>query len=336
MELFSEIGLNGKQIVIYSYLLENNRATIQEMQGKVNYSYAVILKNLKILEARGLISKERGKKPIVFFKNDILSSISRIIVSKFDRLSDSLKNLNEEVIRHQSSMGVCLKEIPFYHFSDLHQGFNHLHDLINNATMEIYLSSLPPHLLKNLEISLNSAYKRGVHISMYYSPRDFDEINYLVTITDLLKKVGMNLVETKEKICQLIRFNDVTANSGVILVDSKYLNTIIFKDEEIYHFDGFYSPHFVNQIKDMWKIKTVIKRLELTYPTPHQRVLDTIKSKGNLKTRNISEYTGISGSRLRGILDFLVEKGAIQEETITGEQAGRPMKVYAVIEEEVG
>ena len=108
-----------------------------------------------------------------------------------------------------------------------------------------------------LIFSLYDAYLRGVSIKIYFSLLDFDSYpNYFEDITNILKRIRVELIQTKEKTCQLIRYNDDIVNMGNILLDEFYLNSIIFNEDEVYHFDGFKGP-FAKQAKNMLEIKFI-------------------------------------------------------------------------------
>jgi predicted transcriptional regulator len=194
------------------------------------------------------------------------------------------------------------------------------------------MSSLPPYLIKKLEGVLYDAFMKGIDITLFFSKEDFLEIkDYFEKITDILSRVSLKIIEIEEKTCQNVRYNDIIVNSGLILIDEAYFNSILFKDDEIFHFDGFFSSNFVEMSKKMLKIKTVKKNVKLDYPTYVNNVLETLKEKRAFKTDELSKETKIGGSKLKEILDFLVNEGKVERYS-SSEGRGRPAIYYSLIE----
>jgi hypothetical protein len=108
------------------------------------------------------------------------------------------------------------------------------------------------------------------------------------------------------------------------------LNSIVFKEDIAFHFDGFRSP-FAKQAKNYLEVLTVVKRIEIEYPEPIKKILDTIKESKMIKTRDLSSKSKTGGAKLNEILDFLLDEGLIEESMIKGEQAGRPKRVFSVV-----
>jgi len=108
------------------------------------------------------------------------------------------------------------------------------------------------------------------------------------------------------------------------------LNSIVFKEDEAYHFDGFRSP-FAKQAKNYLEVLTVVKRIEIEYLEPIKKILNTIKETKMIKTRDLSSKSKIGGAKLKEILEFLVNEGLIEETIIKAEKAGRPKRVYSLI-----
>jgi len=79
-------------------------------------------------------------------------------------------------------------------------------------------------------------------------------------------------------------------------------------------------------------VLTIIKRIELEYPEPIKKILDTIKETKMIKTRDLSSKSKTGGAKLREILEFLIDEGLIEETVLKGEKAGRPKRIYSVIE----
>lgn len=76
--------------------------------------------------------------------------------------------------------------------------------------------------------------------------------------------------------------------------------------------------------------KTVIKSVERN-PNLIQNMLDLIRSKPEIKTRELGIQTKLTGSKLREILEYLVKEKLIEEDINHGE-VGRPKRVYSIIE----
>ena len=62
---------------------------------------------------------------------------------------------------------------------------------------------------------------------------------------------------------------------GNILIDENYLNSIIFKEDNTYHIDGFRGP-FAKQAKKMLEVKTVKNKIKIVYPNSIKKVLIVI------------------------------------------------------------
>ncbi|GAH88941.1 unnamed protein product, partial [marine sediment metagenome] len=166
----------------------------------------------------------------------------------------------------------CIRDVSFYHYSNLSLAFENYYILIENTLHEIIMSSLPISLLKRLEPALYQAFMRGVQIRLYFSDLDFEKYpNYLEEVTNTLKRTGTEIIQTKEKACQLIRFNDEIVNMGHILIDEDYLNSVIFKEDDVFQVDGFRGP-FAKQAKKMLEIKTIEKRIKIGYPRSFKEV----------------------------------------------------------------
>jgi hypothetical protein len=239
--------------------------------------------------------------------------------------------LDEELKIQESVMGRCVRDISFYHYSNLSLAFENYYTLIENTLHEINMSSLPISLLKRLEPALYQPFMRGVQIRLYFSDLDFEKYpNYLEEITNTLKRTGTEIIQTKERTCQSIRFNDEIVNMGHILIDEDYLNSVIFKEDDVFQVDGFRRP-FAKQAKKMLEIKTVEKRIKIGYPRSFKEVLGVIDERNMIKTRDLSKSSGIGGTKLKEILNYLVREGVIKEH-IKSEGVRRPGKYYSIVD----
>ena len=247
----------------------------------------------------------------------------RHILNKINKLAEDI-----EVI--ESEKGLCTRNITFYHHSDINTGTEYVYKLIEKSKNEVIFSSLPLSLLKNFESALHSAYLEGADIKLYYSKSDFETINnYFEKTTAILKNLNLKLIETNEKTCRLVRFNDLLVNEGVILADD-YFNAVLFIDDAFFHFNGFYMPNTVQGVKRMLNAKSVIKQVELN-PEPVQSIIDIIKENEAIKTKDLSSEVKLGGAKLRELLDFLISKGIIEEEIVNNGKPGRPKRVYTIV-----
>jgi sugar-specific transcriptional regulator TrmB len=325
-----ELGLSEIQIRIYNYLLTHKFGNINDIKEELNYSYTQVHHNLIFLEEKGLIESS-DSKPRIYLKINPKISLTELIDKKFNSLQEKINRLDEELKVQDSIVGRCTREISFYHYSDLNLAYENFYLLLENANQEIIMSSLPPSVLRKLEPALYQAFMRGVHITLYFSDLDFDnQTNYFEEITMILKRIGVYIVQTLEKTCQLIRYNDEVVNMGNILIDENFLNSIIFKEDTAFHIDGFRGP-FAKRAKKMLEIKTVKNKIQIIYPTPIKKVLSAIEDSNMIKTRDLSRNSGIGGGRLKEILNFLVREGVIKEH-IAHEGVGRPGKYYSTVE----
>jgi len=326
----NEIGLTDIQIKIYNYLLTHKFGTINDIKRDLNYSYTQVHHNLMILEEIGLIESS-DSNPRIYLKINPKIALTELINKKFNAFQEKINKLDEELKAQESVMGRCVRDISFYHYSNFNLAFENYYTLIENTLHEINMSSLPISLLKRLEPALYQAFMRGIQIRLYFSDLDFEKYpNYLEEITNTLKRTGAEIIQTKERTCQLIRFNDEIVNMGHILFDEDYLNSIIFKEDEVFHFDGFRGP-FAKQAKKMLEIKTVEKRIKIGYPRSFKEVLGVIDERNTIKTRDLSKSSGIGGTKLKEILNYLVREGVIKEH-IKSEGVGRPGIYYSIVE----
>jgi len=329
-KFLNEIGLTDIQIKIYNYLLTHKFGTINNIKRELNYSYTQVHHNLMILEEIGLIESS-DSNPRVYLKISPKIALTELINKKFNAFQEKIIKLDEELKIQESVMGRCVRDISFYYYSNLSLAFENYYILIENTLHEIIMSSLPISLLKRLEPALYQAFMRGVQIRLYFSDLDFEKYpSYLEEVTNTLKRTGTEIIQTKEKTCQLIRFNDEIVNMGHILIDEDYLNSVIFKEDDVFQVDGFRGP-FAKQAKKMLEIKTVEKRIKIGYPRSFKEVLGVIDERNMIKTRDLSKSSGIGGTKLKEILNFLVREGVIKEH-IKSEGVGRPGIYYSIVE----
>jgi len=328
----NEIGFSDLQIDLYNYFLIQKFGTINDIKTELNYSYTQVYHNLLYLEEKGLVESSSDSKPKMFIKINPKIALTKLIDKKFSNFKKDIEKIDEEYKAQESKFGRCLKDISFYHYSNPKLAYENFYTLFETTQKEIVMTSLPPSMLKRLEPSLYEAYRRGIRIKLYFSLTDFEVVaNYLEIITDILRRIKVEIIQTEQKTCQVIRYNDEIVNMGNILIDENYLNSIIFKEDETFHIDGFRSP-FAKQAKNYLEVLTIIKRIEIEYPEPIKKILDTIKDTKIIKTRDLSSMSKIGGAKLREILEFLINEGLIEETISKGEKAGRPKRMYSVIE----
>ncbi len=327
----SEIGLSDIQIHLYEFILRNITATINEIKEALHYSYAQVNYNMSVLEEKGLIFSSKGKDK-QYHRIDPKIALNRILEDRYKRYQEQINALEEYLKAEESERGACYKHLTFYHYSDVNLAMENIIKLIKNAREEICMSSLPPTFLKNIEGALHEAYLRGVKIELYYSTRDFIEItNYFELITNILRRIRLTIIETEEKTCQLLRYNDIIANNGILLIDDLYFNSIIYLDENFFHFNGFTDSHLVKTVKKFLRIKTVMKRVKMEHPESVKRVINIIQENEGISTSEIGLKSKISGTKLREILDSLLAEGIIKETKSKSTMGGKPRKEYSFI-----
>lgn len=333
ISFLNEMEFNDVQIDIYTYLLSHKFGTINDIKTELNYSYTQVYHNLLFLEEKNLIDSTSNSKPKVYIRKNPKIALTELLNKRYDNFKENVDKLDNELKIQESKHGRCVKDISFYHYSEVNLATENFFELIENTQSEIVMTSLPPALLKKLEPSLYDAFIRGVKITLYFSLLDFEVIsNYIDIITNILRRIRVEIIQTEQMTCQVIRYNDDIVNMGNILLDEEYLNSIIFKENDIYHIDGFRGP-FAKQAKDYLKVLTVIKRLEIEYPEPIKRVLELIKETKKIKTRDIGKLSKMGGVKIRGILDFLINKGIIKETVIKEDKVGRPKRLYSINEQ---
>jgi len=331
LEFLTEFGLSDIQIRIYEYLVKNRYGTIKEIKDTINKSFAQVRNNLRILEVQNFITSSEGKPKLFYRVNPKVSLIS-LLKQKDRHIMDKINQLAEDIEVFESEKGLCTRNITFYHHSDINTGTEYIYKLIENSKIEVIFTSLPPSLLKSFESALQTAYLGGAEIKLYYSKSDFETIkNYFEQTTAILKDVNLKVIETNEKTCRLVRFNDLLVNEGVILADD-YFNSVLFIDNAFFHFNGFYMPNTVQGVKNMLNAKNVIKEVEVN-PDPIQSIIDTITENKAIKTKDLSNEVKLGGTKLRELLDFLLSKGMIEEKIINDGKPGRPKRVYSIVEE---
>jgi len=326
-----DLGISDIQINIYKYLLIHKFGTINDIKSELSLSYTQVYHGLHQLEKKKLVDSSSDSKPKLYTRITPKIALHELVDKKFHNVKESIKKLDEELKIQETRFGRCLKDVSFYHYSDINLAIENFYDLIELAKKEIVITALPPSILKKLEYSLYNAFLKGIKIKMYFSLLDFEHFpHYFEVIINIFKRIRIEIIETEEKTCRVVRYNDEIVNMGNILIDQNYLNSILFKEDELFHIDGFTGGIFVEQAKRWLEILTVVKRIEIEYPQPIQNVVDVIKKFDSIKTRDISEKSRIGGARLREILEFLIRDGKIKE-TVTNEGVGRPAIYYRVV-----
>ncbi|MFX0177291.1 MAG: helix-turn-helix domain-containing protein [Candidatus Hodarchaeota archaeon] len=323
---FSDIQLN-----IYQYLLKNKFGTIKDIKNELNYSYTQVYHNLLFLVEKNLVEASTNSKPKTYYRTNPKIALTELLNKRYSKFKQNIKVLDEELQIQQSKFGRCLKDVSFYHYSNINLAIDNFFDLIYDTKEEIVMTSLPPFLLKKLESILYDAFMRGLDIRIYFSLSDFEYYpNYFEELTDILKRIRLTIIQTEERTCQVVRYNDDIVNMGHILLDENYLNAIIFKENEIFHADGFRGM-FAKNAKNYLEVLTVIKKVAIEYPEPIQNVLDIIKKYDLIKTRDLSVKSKIGGGKLKQILKYLIKEGKIKE-NVENEGTGRPATYYSIIE----
>lgn len=329
-DFLENLGLTQIQADIYYTLLFTKFSTINELKEKLELSYAQVYNNLQSLEEQNLIGVI-DSKPKKFYKINPKIALTKILDKKIDKFNSYIEELDEKIKISESQRGVCTKDIYHYHFTDLNFALEKFYNLIKRSSKQITITTLPPHFLKKIEPFLRDAFKRGVKISFYYSDLDYTSSpNYLDEVSEIFRRLRITLVKVKEKIAHQIVYNNMIVNNGHILIDDGLFNAICFNEDNIFFTEGFYGVGIVKQLRHVFKIKTVEKKLEIKYPQSYQAVLEVIKKKKRIKTRDISLETGISGTKLKEILNFLTEENKIEEE-IDNSGVGRPGSYYSLI-----
>ncbi len=332
LSFLKEIGFSDIQIDIYKYLLLNKFGTINDIKTELNYSYTQVYHNLLYLEEKNIIESSENSKPKIFIRVNPKIALNKLLNVKLTNFKRNIDKIDEEIKAQESKSGKCLKDISFYHYSDANLAYENFYSLFETTQREIIMTALPPSLIKRLEPSLYEAYRRGIQIKLYFSFFDFETIsNYLEIITDLLRKIKIEIIQTEQKTCQVIKYNDEIVNMGNILLDENYLNSIIFKEDECFHINGFQGP-YAKQAKNYLEVLTILKRIEIEFPEPIKKILNTIKVTKTIKTRDLSSKSKMGGAKLREILNFLINEGLIEETILKEEKAGRPRRIYSIIE----
>jgi len=331
ISFLNDFGFSYIQLNIYQYLLENKFGTIRDIKNELNYSYTQVYQNLLFLEKIKLVEVSTDSKPKTYYRTNPKIALTELLNNRFDKLKQNIKILDEELQIQQSKFGRCLKDVSFYHYSNINLAIDNFFDLIYNTNEEIVMTSLPLFLLRKLEPILYDAFIRGLDIRIYFSLSDFEFYpNYFEELTNILKRIRLIIIQTEERTCQVVRYNDKIVNMGHILLDENYLNAIIFKENEAFHVDGFRGI-FAKQAKDYLEVLTVIKKVAIEYPEPFQNVLDIIRKHNSIKTRDLSTKSKIGGGKLKEILIYLIKEGKIKE-IVDNEGIGRPASYYSIID----
>jgi sugar-specific transcriptional regulator TrmB len=329
-KFLENIGLNEIQTEIYYYLLFHKSSTINDIKEALGFSYAQVNFNLHVLEEQELINSS-DTKPKQFFRIDPKIGLTKIIDQKIEKYNTFLDEIEEKITISESQKGICTKDVYHYHFTDMNLAIEKLYYLIKNCKESIVLTTLPPYFLKKIEPFLREAFKRGIKITFYYSTLDYtSSFNLLDEVSEIFKRLRITIIQVREKIAHSIVYNNMIVNNGHILIDNGFFNAICYREDSIFFAEGFYGKAVVKQLTHLFKVKTVEKELEIKYPESYKRVLNIIEEMGSIKTRDISLETGISGSKLKEILDFLLGENMIKE-FIDDTGIGRPGAYYSLM-----
>jgi len=330
-QFLKEMGLSDIQVNLYYFLLFNKSGTINQIKEELNLSYAQTNNNCNLLEKKGLIYSS-DTKPKIFYRIEPKLTLRQLIDERYEYYNENIEKIENEINIIESKSGRCLKDIYHFYYTDINLSIEKFYDLIRKSKKEIILSSLPPFFLKKLVPILSEAFINGIKISIYYSTLDFESnMSYLEEITEIFKRLRITIIQTKEKVCENVGFNNMLINNGFILIDDGYFNTIGFKENEIFYIQGFFSKVVVQQTKSIFDAKNVIKKIETKYPESYQNVLDIIQEYNSIKTRDLSMLAGIGGAKLKAILRFLLDEEKI-EEIIESAGVGRPGIYYCLVE----
>ncbi|MFX1236927.1 MAG: helix-turn-helix domain-containing protein [Promethearchaeota archaeon] len=328
-----EIGFSDVQMNVYKYLITFKFGTINEIKNNLKYSYSQVQNALLFLKKKNLIDLSSDERPHVFVRKNPKIALTKLFNERYRKFENNIQDLDKEIKIQETKYGRCVKDVTFYYYSDLVLGVDNLISMIDSAELEVVITSLPLSLLKRLEPSLYSAFMRGVFLKVYFSEADFEyTINYIEQLLDILRRMRIKIVQTEEKVCQVVRFNDEIVNMGNIFVDGKFLNSFTFREGDVLHFDGHFNPGVIQQVKKYLDLTTAVKTIEIEYPEPIKNILTIMEQDKAIKTRDLSQKSKISGAKLREILDYLISKGLVQEEIVQNERAGRPKRVYSLVE----
>lgn len=328
-----EIDFSDVQMNVYKYLIMHKFGTINEIKNDLKYSYSQVQHALLFLKKKNLVDLSSDEKPHVFVRKNPKIALTKLFNERYKTFENNIHDLDEEIKIQETKYGRCVKDVTFYYYSDLVLGVDNLTSMIDEAEAEVVITSTPISLLKRLEPSLYNAFMRGVSLKMYFSEADFEKVNnYLEQALDILRRMRIKIVQAEEKVCQVVRFNDEIVNMGNAFIDGKYLNSFMFGEGNILGFDGHFNPGVIQQVKKYLDLKTTVKIVEIEYPEPIKSVLTIMEQDKAIKTRDLSHRSKISGARLRQILDYLISEGIVREEIVQNEQAGRPKRVYSLVE----
>jgi len=102
MEELKELGLNDKEIAIYSVLLKSGSMTVWEIASKINYKRTSIYDYIKSLSQKNIIFKKIETKKILYeavepnYFLELINSKKEKIISAVKKLN-SLKNAEKKV-----------------------------------------------------------------------------------------------------------------------------------------------------------------------------------------------------------------------------------------------
>ena len=132
-----EMGFSDVQINIYKYLLTHKYGTINDIKNDLNYSYTQVYHNLLFLEENELIETSNDSKPKIFIRKSPKIALTALINHKYNSYKDDVIKLDEELKTQESKFGRCIRDITFYHYSDINLAIENFYDLIENTQKEI-------------------------------------------------------------------------------------------------------------------------------------------------------------------------------------------------------
>ena len=331
LSFFQNLDLSEIESELYFYILLYGPKTFSEIREYFNYSYSQVRDNLKKLVNAGFMGIN-NKKPVSYQAYDFRVVLNEVIEKKINKYNDIMDKLDEEIRIFHSDYGVCDRTITTYYYDNLVLGINRMFEIIKNAKFEIIIGSMPIDLMYHLQKGLKEAVLRGVKVICYYSELDFEEeVKYKEKIMQILSSCRAEIIQTKEKICRVVNYNENLVNEGWLLVDDTYFSNYCFNNQELLLMNGFREPGVVLAVKKMLYNKTMVKGKILTdYPDNVIKVKRAIRANKGISKNKLSQLTGISGSKLKRIITILERDNSVIKSK-KGSGRGRPSYLYSVL-----